>query len=325
MEWVKQKFDVVILLLATVLLAVNAGLIISAHLSPDGQVSLAPRPAPDATLPGFNSQAIHRATVLATKPLEGLFDASDSAGERGSLFVSRPYILKEEKLIDPIEGDDKLHPPIDNSWLIKHELDYADLTIKDKDSDNDGFSNLEEYLAKTDPTDKKATPPSLNKLKLVSFDPKPFRLEFKGDPSGEGKEFQLNLKDLKGNARTQYKGLNDQIEGAPYKIIKYVRKEEINDRGVTVNVSELVVENITTNETITLVYNKETNDPTSFGTFRNLLTGEEMTLQKGAEFTLKPATSVKLKLIDISNTNAQIQDVSNGQIYRVLQIDSTAP
>jgi hypothetical protein len=325
MEWVKQKFDVVILLLATVLLAVNAGLIISAHLSPDGQVSLAPRPAQDATLPGFNSQAIHRATVLATEPLEGLFDASDSAGERGSLFVSRPYILKEEKLIDPIEGDDKLHPPIDNSWLIKHGLDYADLTIKDKDSDNDGFSNLEEYLAKTDPTDKKATPPSLNKLKLVSFDPKPFRLEFKGDPSGEGKEFQLNLKDLKGKARTQYKGLNDQIEGAPYKIIKYVPKEEINDRGVTVNVSELVVENITTNETITLVYNKETNDPTSFGTFRNLLTGEEMTLQKGAEFTLKPETSVKLKLIDISNTNAQIQDVSNGQIYRVLQIDSTAP
>ena len=325
MEWVKQKFDVVILLLATVLLAVNAGLIISAHLSPDGQVSLALRPAQDATLPEFNSQAIQRATVLATKPLEGLFDASDSAGERGSLFVSRPYILKEEKLIDPIEGDDKLHPPIDNSWLIKHGLDYADLTIKDKDSDNDGFSNLEEYLAKTDPTDKKATPPSLNKLKLVSFDPKPFRLEFKGDPSGEGKEFQLNLKDLKGNARTQYKGLNDQIEGAPYKIIKYVRKEEINDRGVTVNVSELVVENITTNETITLVYNKETNDPTSFGTFRNLLTGEEMTLQKGAEFTLKPETSVKLKLIDISNTSAQIQDVSNGQIYRVLQIDSTAP
>ena len=245
--------------------------------------------------------------------------------KRGSFLVSRTYLLKEDKLIDPIEGKEQLHPPVDNEWLIANGLDYSDPNVLTQDADRDGFTNLEEFLGKTNPSDAKDTPPSLNKLKLVKFDPKPFRLEFKGDPSGDANEFQINLKDLKGTARTQYKRLGENIEGTTYKVVKYESKEGPNARGVTVNLSELHIENTATGEGLTLLYNKETNDPTSFGTFRDLLTGEEVTLKKGEEFILKPNTSLKLKLIDISATTAQIQDVSTGQIYRVLQLNSPAP
>jgi hypothetical protein len=132
---------------------------------------------------------------------------------------------------------------------------------------------------------------------------------------------------LKGSARSQYRKIGEQIEGAPYKILKYEFKEGPNERGVTVNLSELTVQNSETGESIILIFNKETNDPTSFGTFRNLLApgDADFTLKKGEEFTIKPDTTRKLKLIDIDNTKAEIRDISTGDIFSVLSTDSSSP
>jgi hypothetical protein len=180
----------------------------------------------------------------------------EGSPERGSLLASRRYLLKDGKLIDPLaEGSERLHPPITNEWLLANGLDYTDIHIKEKDSDGDGFSNLEEFLNKTNPNDPKSAPASFGKLKLVAFKPVPFRLEFKGDPSGEGKEFQINFKDLKGTARTQYRKLGEQIEGAPYKILKFAPKEAPSERNPTVmvNASELTVQNTETGDTIALI------------------------------------------------------------------------
>ena len=80
-------------------------------------------------------------------------------GHDGSLLVSRPYVLMDGALIDPLEGNKNLHEPIKNSWLIKYDLPYWESDIKEQDTDTDGFSNLEEYLAGSDPRDKNSIPP----------------------------------------------------------------------------------------------------------------------------------------------------------------------
>jgi hypothetical protein len=94
-----------------------------------------------------------------------------------------------------------------------------------------------------------------------------------------------------------------------------------------VNLSELTIQNTETGDSIVLVFNKEANDPTSFGTFRNLLALEDadFTLKKGEEFSIKPDTSRKLKLIDITTSRAQIRDTSTGEIFSVLSIDKLSP
>ena len=329
MNWVKQKYDILLLAIATLLLVSNAGWIVMSRMEPAivQQGLVAPK---DNAIPPVNIEAIHQASALADSPSKwkAPTDLPKDAPERGSLLVSRRYLLKDGKLIDPLaEGGDQLHPPITNDWLLTNGLDYTDMNIKEKDADGDGFSNLEEFEKHTNPNDPKDAPASLNKLKLVGFKPVPFRLEFKGDPSGEGKEFQINLKDLKGSARSQYRKIGEQIEGAPYKILKYEFKEGPNERGVTVNLSELTVQNSETGESIILIFNKETNDPTSFGTFRNLLApgDADFTLKKGEEFTIKPDTTRKLKLVDITPAKAQIRDISTGDIFSVLSTDSSSP
>jgi len=329
MNWVKEKYDILILGLTTLLLVSNATWITMNRLE-----SVVAKPMPTApgenAIPQVNLEAINQASNLVKSPAKwkAPTDLPPDAPERGSLLVSRRYLLKDGKLIDPIaQGSEQLHPPITNEWFVANGLDYTDESIKEKDSDGDGFSNLEEFLAKTNPNDSKDAPASLNKLKLVGFNPVPFRLEFKGDPSGDGKEFQINLKDLKGSARSQYRKIGDQIEGAPYKILKYESKEGPNQRGVTVNLSELTIQNMETGDNIVLVYNKEANDPTSFGTFRNLLTPQDsdFTLKKGEEFTVKPDVTRKLKLVDISATKAQIRDIASGDLFSVLPIESSYP
>ncbi len=55
-----------------------------------------------------------------------------------------------------------------NDWEKKFALNSNDATDAAKDSDGDGFTNLEEYQAKTDPTDKKSHPDYLNYLTVAS-------------------------------------------------------------------------------------------------------------------------------------------------------------
>jgi len=498
MNWVKQKYDLVILAVATLLLVSNAAWIGMSRLEPE-DIQAGPSAPKDNAIPPVNLDVIRQAEVLAAAPAKwkSPTDFPTGSPERGLLLVSRRYLLKDSKLIDPLaEGSEQLHPPITNEWLLVHELDYTDMNIRSKDSDGDGFSNLEEFQSQTNPTDFNKAPPSLNKLKLVSFKQVPFLLKFnslskeeitlkrendkyssakaiinfspedwnidnqklanyfkqtiKGTkneyknkisknelditllqkkaeilekklkeqrnderkikpktekakknaslidetlknlkktsddliqatnlletnkeslnllnevfpeetegnistnisitkilPSPKNpdfiqfendgtqaaleidREFQINFNSSGKTVFSQYLKLGNQIEGAPYKIVKYEPKPGPNGVNSSGDLSELIIQNIETGDSIILVYNKEANDPTSFGTFRSLLAGgdQDFTLKKGEEFTLKPDNR-RLKLVDISATKADIRDVTTGDLFPVFPINSSSP
>ena len=486
MNWVKQKYDIVILAVATLLLVSNAGWIAMNRMEPV-QVQTALTVPQENAIPSLDLDAVRQAATLADSPTKWKSSSPDlPAGtpERGYLLVSRSYLLKDSKLIDPLaEGSDQLHPPITNDWLLANRLDCTDMNIKEKDSDGDRFSNLEEFEKKTNPNDPKDAPPSFNKLKLVSFKSVPFLLKFKSlskeevvlkkenskDESSSKKatinfspedwnidneklakyfketikgtkneykgkiiknknnipklskrvnelekllkekekadkdkideiesdltkasnelmqlenlidtdkesldlldeifppkeievnisitqtfpspkspeliqfandgrkavleidrEFQINFISPEKNVPSQYLKLGNQIEGAPYRILKYEAKPGPNGVNASGDLSELTVQNTETGELITLIYNREANDPTSFGTFRNLLEpgDADFTLKKGEEFTIKPDTTRKLKLVDITSANAEIRDVSTGEIFSVRLIENSSP
>ena len=53
-----------------------------------------------------------------------------------------------------------------DEWEKKHSLNPSDAADANADADSDGFTNLEEFLAKTDPTNPKDHPDYLDSLKL---------------------------------------------------------------------------------------------------------------------------------------------------------------
>jgi len=60
--------------------------------------------------------------------------------------------------------DAPVHPPIPNIWWIENRLDPGFADSPDRDPDGDGFSNREEFVAKTDPNSFKSHPPLIAKL-----------------------------------------------------------------------------------------------------------------------------------------------------------------
>ncbi|RFC42205.1 MAG: hypothetical protein DVB28_002005 [Verrucomicrobia bacterium] len=88
------------------------------------------------------------------------------------LFVSEPYLMEPDGPKRPKEGSIHRHSktgqPIPNSWFLQHGLKLRLPTITTEDTDGDGFTNEEEWLAGTDPMDAAAHPLLLTKLSFKS-------------------------------------------------------------------------------------------------------------------------------------------------------------
>lgn len=311
MDWIKKHYERVLLGVLALVLIACSGLIAWRALSlPESFSERNSNKKPDNASPPPDAKSVDAASALAANPRSW-------SPHEGSLFASRPYVLKDDKLVDPLEGGDDLHPPVKNAWLIKYNLDYADPDVKNQDPDKDRFSNLEEFVAQTDPTNDKSVPPYYTKLRVAKFDPVPFRLKFGGD-SGDGETFIVNAKDAK--ARTQFLKLGDSIEGAPYKVLSYEKKTTTKNE-MEADVSELTIQNTQTGQKIVLVYDKESDDPTAYGEFIYLYDNSKLRVKKDDEFSLAPETTRKYKLIDISAQEAQIQDLATGQKIRIGKAD----
>jgi hypothetical protein len=68
--------------------------------------------------------------------------------------------------VDPIK-DPPIHPPIPNKWWLDNRIDPGFGDSPACDPDADGFTNLEEFNAKTDPNNSKSYPSLLHKLMFV--------------------------------------------------------------------------------------------------------------------------------------------------------------
>jgi hypothetical protein len=91
-----------------------------------------------------------------------------STGHASLLFVSEPYLMEPEGPKRPKEGSihrhSKTNQPIPNSWFLQYGLKLRLPNITTEDTDSDGFTNEEEWLAGTDPTDSASHPLLLTKL-----------------------------------------------------------------------------------------------------------------------------------------------------------------
>lgn len=98
------------------------------------------------------------------------WDQADDNGRPVDLFTGVPLFISKSDASKPVDpyGGDPIHPPIPNQWWLQYRLDpgFGDSPLRDPDGD--GFSNLEEFNAKTDPTNPSDFPSLINKLVYVN-------------------------------------------------------------------------------------------------------------------------------------------------------------
>ena len=260
-----------------------------------------------------------------------------------SPFVSRPYILRDGQLIDPVTGDTPLHPPVPNRWLIDHNLDYTDMNILERDPKHKGFTVLEEFQAGTDPNNPTQFPPLCKKLSYNESgnSKKTYLLEFLGEEENNGrKEFALKPgtplpNPERGNRPdTSTRGVvrGEVVPGAEFlRVVDYreLPKKVINETEYDAN--ELVLENIVTKEKIILLQKNgsreyklqlkpiELTENVTFGYRLSGAQEEAITTQLGKEFTLyslDKSHSESFTLVSLSKDGAHLQQ-KDGKSFTV--------
>lgn len=238
---------------------------------------------------------------------------------KNPLFVSDKYLVKEGRLVNPLEEDGlPIHPPVPNKWFEVNNLDLLDPKILSQDQDKDGFSNLEEFDAKTDPQSVQSHPEYITKLRLKQFIRKPFRFVFKswyGNPEQiDSLNFQIETVDLK--QPTQFVKMDGVVKGTDFKVVKFEFKNITNANQIRKDVSEITLQN-QEGENMVLPLEKVGNLPANFGKFILLWNNSEFEVKNNQEFSLEQAPDKKYKVIDISSTQALVMDVSGGQSITV--------
>ncbi|MFV0338885.1 MAG: Amuc_1099 family pilus-like system protein [Chthoniobacterales bacterium] len=318
MDWIKSNYDRLALAVTALLaLAAAAYTIMNSTAFADRFSDRNTGKAPNNEVAPAPLEAFDEADALIAK-------APTWKSHEGSPFVSRPYIVKDGILVNPLEGDEMIHPPVKNSWLIDYGLDYADPDILSRDADGDGFTVKEEFLGQTDPNDKKSTPPFWTKLRLLEFVPDPIRIRFTSTPDN-GKTFSLNtlLDDANGRlktvGKTHFLTMGDTIEvsGQTYTLAGYAEKFQKTESGLEKDVSELTIKNNASGATITLVKGQVVNSPSSTGKLQNLIDDDIIEIKVNQDFTLKQEPDRTYKLVDITPANALIQDLKSGEKHQI--------
>lgn len=133
--------------------------------------------------------------------------ASEEGGHRVFVSTQLVYLPAATEPVQPLDRKMKTEDGIEVGWKIKNGFDPADPEVGDLDPDGDGFTNVEEFLAKTDPNKKEDSPAKESKLKSRSGDPVPMVLTF---PEKSGGTYSIRFQ--VGGKRREFKGKpNDQF------------------------------------------------------------------------------------------------------------------
>ncbi len=149
---------------------------------------------------GNNNAAVRDAELIPKAIASLKFDRTWTqamAGDRPvDLFTGIPLFVSKASPDRPLDlfRDAPVHPPIPNIWWIQNHLDPSFADSPNRDPDQDGFSNLEEFNAKTDPNDANSIPSLVAKLMFV----KPEILTWVLRPGNESEgKFSFNYVDSK--------------------------------------------------------------------------------------------------------------------------------
>lgn len=262
-----------------------------------------------------------------------LIGGSGGNGRRQPLFVSVPQIAKptidpytgviHEQLIDPETSPEKIHDPIPNRWFLEHHLRDSLLAgdALTQDPDGDGFTNLEEFLGRTDPTDRGSHPPYVSKLFLERFVQRPFRLRF---AARNGPVVQINALDVP-NAPSQFLRVGQTLPGTKFKVVDLRIQSGRNELGSDVDTSVVTLENTETRERLDLPKERDVDSPDPFAVLRYTWgEGRSLQLKKNQEFSLKPEENVRYRLVDVNPQEATLQRLTDNQTLKVPPLPTAA-
>ena len=296
LDWIKTNYDRAVVIAAAVFLFISAVSIWWSAIQ-FGNRLVTPQPprGKPASQPPVAVE-LDRAAEQLQNP------AQWKASKRSGLFVPEKHFIGADGLPATLQNT-QVHAPVPNDWFEKYALPIEDADVLDQDPDKDGFTNLDEWQGRTDPTNKESHPDYTTKLHLVFATEEPFRYMF----SSRIKDtFGINTIDQ--SEPTQFLKVGEVIRGTDFKIMKFMEKRARNQYGINEDVSQLLLEHPQSHAQVTLVKGKVATSPQSVASFVYTWGGRrEFEVRKDQEFPIATAEGNQTyKLLEVQPAKAVI-------------------
>ncbi len=170
-------------------------------------------------------------------------------------------LQKGDQLFDRQVAEPALRPPMTNEFLVSNSIPNIESpNVGELDADNDGFTNEEEFLGKTNPRDDKSHPPVTQKLFLKSRITHDYKIKLNSSsPPYQVQRIAPEPKSSKFVSPGDEFGF-DKTGPARFKAIEFAQKVQKNPTtGLETDVSELKCLDISTKREFILIKGKETN------------------------------------------------------------------
>jgi hypothetical protein len=132
-------------------------------------------------------EAVATAKAASSLASDLVIKPAEDEGRAVDLFVGIPLFADKNNPNEPIDLIDgkEVHPPIPNRWWIETGADITFANSPDRDDDNDGFTNREEFDFKTHPVNPKSVPPLVNKLAYLKDESTMWYVQFGLESGGK--------------------------------------------------------------------------------------------------------------------------------------------
>lgn len=197
-------------------------------------------------------------------------------------------------------------------WWKKHNLDAKDPAQLLADTDGDGWSNRDEFVAGTNPRDPNSLPGVLEGVTMKTMTEVPVPIILREVPKAGGK---ARIQHADGSEETVAQG--SVPKGSPYRVasVKYVMKAD--KHGVFTDMSQVTLENPTTKETVFLVRDLPARSAETHAVIVGA-DGKDQKIHFDQEFTLAAFPDTKFRVVDLRADQAVVEEI--GGTKRTLTI-----
>lgn len=328
METLKEKWDRVLLLVVALLVTAVGALFIKKALAYPATFEIE-EVGEDNTLSEPEVAKVEGAQNFLSNEVKWVLPVrGETAPKPLPLFVSIPIVLIGQDQIDMNDPNARpVRPPATNQWLLENDLNFLDAKVLEQDSDQDGFTNLEEWTAKTLPKDPADHPPYADKLVFVSRQQQSYTVKFAAMPDDSTYQVIRMPSAAWPRRETFMMHQGDVSKDGQFRVDSFKRNEATNNLGIKVDASELSVTYVPTGEPVILIRNVDKTIPTYYAELQFSLPGApewKEFVKKGDFFSLPIDPETKYKLIDIQENEAQISFEPEPGKERILKIGKSS-
>jgi hypothetical protein len=134
-----------------------------------------------------------------------------------------------------------------DAWCAKNGLDSKNPAMLDADTDGDGFTNREEYIAATNPRDPNSVPGMLDGVVMKELKDVRVPVILRGVKEGKAQIERLDV------PRTEEWEQGTVVNGLPYRVTAVKKEVKADKHGVFSDVSQVSLENTDTKESVVLI------------------------------------------------------------------------